>query len=143
MANTKHGQTCLETYSMEERHNEVGRSDYSMDNPYGATHKDALSDGDLFGKGTGHGGHGYWLPSCTNLAGSKKYDYSNFDTFHGGNCVDVQMRNINIVRSLYNSDSPYHTSIDTSVNVSEGQYVVEYRRGTMDCNKWLASLGAL
>ena len=141
MANVKNGQTCLELYSIEERNNEVGRSDYSANDPYGATHKDALSDGDIQGKGTGHGGHSYWLPSCSNLANSTKFDYSNFDTFNGGNCIDVAMREKNLVRSLYNADNDYNTSIDTSANRADGQYVVEYKRSTIDCTKWLSQIG--
>lgn len=58
MATTiQNGQTCLEKRGMEERHTEITRSDYNIENQYSATHKDALSDGDAQGKGTGHGGH--------------------------------------------------------------------------------------
>ena len=78
MASTvENGQTCLEKRGMEERHVEITRSDYNIENQYGATHKDALSDGDAQGKGTGHGGHTAWTPDCTKPTST--IDYSNFD----------------------------------------------------------------
>ena len=43
----QNGQTCLEKRGMDERHNEITRSDYNIENQYGPTHKDALSDGDV------------------------------------------------------------------------------------------------
>ena len=66
MANTViNGVTCLEKRGMEERHAEIAKSDYNINDQYNSTHKDALSDGDPQGKGTGHGGHTHWLPDCT------------------------------------------------------------------------------
>ena len=55
---SNNGQTCLEKRGMTERHEEIARSDYNIENQYSATHKDAISDGDTKGKGTNHGGHG-------------------------------------------------------------------------------------
>ena len=79
MATTvQNGQTCLEKRGMEERHEEITRSDYNIENQYGATHKDALSDGDAQGKGSGSGGHTHYLPDCNKPTGT--IDYSNFDT---------------------------------------------------------------
>ena len=47
MASTvENGQTCLEKRGMEERHEEITRSDYNIENQYGPTHPDAISDGD-------------------------------------------------------------------------------------------------
>lgn len=43
MANNN-GQTCLEKRGMEERHNEIVRSDYNIEDEYSAKHKDAISD---------------------------------------------------------------------------------------------------
>ena len=40
---------------IEERNNEIVRSDYNIEDQYGSTHKNALSDGDPLGKGTMHG----------------------------------------------------------------------------------------
>lgn len=47
-------QSCLEKRGIEERNNEIVRSDYNIEDQYGSTHKNALSDGDAKGKGTGH-----------------------------------------------------------------------------------------
>lgn len=48
-------QSCLEKRGIEERHIEIIRSDYNIEDQYGSTHKNALSNGDVKGKGTGHG----------------------------------------------------------------------------------------
>ena len=130
MANTiENGQTCLEKRGIEERSNEIVRSDYTQDNPYGATHPDALSDGDPQGKGTGSGGHTAWLPDCTKPMG--QIDYSNFDTFNGGGEYDINGRNDiggrnrSIARSMYNSENPYGADlVNTSENIAQGQFFV-------------------
>ena len=123
------GQTCLEKRGIEERHNEIVRSDYTIDNQYGPTHKDALSDGDAQGKGTGHGGHTHWLPDCT--LPTNMIRYSNFDTDNGGGCYDLKGRNgisgreRSLAISMYNKENPYGADlIDTSKNVDDGQYYV-------------------
>lgn len=116
--------SCLETYSMDARHEMEIRSDYTRNNKYSSTHPDALSTGDRNGKGTGHGGHGHWLPHCTSQLGV--FNYSNFDTAissNPGNDADNQARQISIIRSLYSRHNPYGT-IDTTANVLEGQYQV-------------------
>lgn len=123
------GQTCLEKRGIEERHKEITRSDYNIEDQYGPTHKDALSDGDPQGKGTGHGGHTHYLPDCTKPTGM--IDYSNFDTEHGGGQYDIEGRNNISGRkralaiSMYNKENMYGpTLLDTSVNRSDGQYFV-------------------
>jgi len=123
------GQTCLEKRGIEERHKEITRSDYNIEDQYGPTHKDALSDGDPQGKGTGHGGHTHYLPDCTKPTGM--IDYSNFDTEHGGGQYDIEGRNNISGRkralaiSMYNKENMYGpTIVDTSVNRSDGQYFV-------------------
>lgn len=123
------GQTCLEKRGIEERHKEITRSDYNIEDQYGPTHKDALSDGDPQGKGTGHGGHTHYLPDCTKPTGM--IDYSNFDTEHGGGQYDIEGRNNISGRkralaiSMYNKENMYGpTLVDTSVNRSDGQYFV-------------------
>ena len=126
MANTvQNGQTCLEKRGMEERHVEITRSDYNIENQYGATHKDALSDGDAQGKGTGHGGHLHSVPDCTRPS---TIDYRNFDTENAGGIYDIEGRNgvggrvflKNI--SVYNEAFEYGpTLVDTSLNVADGQ----------------------
>lgn len=125
------GQSCLEYRGMEERHEELVRNDYQREtNEYSVTHEDALSTGDPQGKGTGHGGHTHWLPDCTGPIGM--IDYSNFDTFNGGGQYDIEGRNDiggrnrAMAWSLYNSEKPYgYNSVITTLNVAEGQYVME------------------
>ena len=128
MANTvQNGQTCLEKRGMEERHQEITRSDYNIENQYGPTHKDAISDGDPQGKGTGHGGHTHFLPDCTKP--TTTINYSNFDSENGGGYYDIEGRNgisgrkRALATSLYNKEIQYGpTLVDTSANVADGQY---------------------
>lgn len=128
MASTvQNGQTCLEKRGMEERHEEITRSDYNIENQYGPTHPDAISDGDPQGKGTGHGGHTHFLPDCTKP--TTTINYSNFDSENGGGYYDIKGRNgisgreRALAISLYNKEIQYGpTLVDTSANVAEGQY---------------------
>lgn len=128
MASTvENGQTCLEKRGMEERHQEITRSDYNIEDQYGPTHKDAISDGDPQGKGTGHGGHTHFLPDCTKP--TTTINYSNFDSDNGGGYYDIEGRNgisgrkRALATSLYNKEIQYGpTLVDTSANVAEGQY---------------------
>lgn len=130
MANTViNGVTCLEKRGMEERHAEIARSDYNIDDQYSATHKDALSDGDPQGKGTGHGGHTHWLPDCT--LPTSYINYSNFDTENGGGEYDIHGRNDvggrekALASSMYNKEMPYGLSlINTQASVNDGQVVI-------------------
>ena len=119
-------QTCLEKVSMEERKEEIVRSDYQSTNKYTSTHNDALATGDAQGKGTGHGGHTHWLPNCNGTLGV--FDYSNFDTSPksgAGNNDDNTARDTAFARSLYHYDSTYSAkSVDTSANVADGQYQI-------------------
>ena len=128
MASTvENGQTCLEKRGMEERHQEITRSDYNIEDQYGPTHKDAISDGDAQGKGTGHGGHTHFLPDCTKP--TSMINYSNFDSENGGGYYDIEGRNgisgrkRAMATSLYNKDIEYGPKlVDTSANVADGQY---------------------
>ncbi len=120
-------QSCLEKRGIEERNIEIVRSDYNAENSYSSTHKDALSDGDAQGKGTGHGGHTAYLPDCNKPTST--IDYSNFDTFNGGGLYDIEGRNDiggrkrAIASSLYNSENQYSANlINTELNLREGQY---------------------
>lgn len=119
-------QSCLEKRSMEERHEEIVRSDYNRFNQYSAAHPDAIANGDVQGKGTGHGGHTHSLPNCNGVIGI--IDYRNFDTAissHAGNVDDNYARETALVRSLYNVEREYSArSVDTSLNLAEGQYRV-------------------
>lgn len=138
MANNN-GQTCLEKRGMEERHNEIVRSDYNIEDEYSAKHKDAISDGDALGKGTRHGGHGHFLPDCN--MNTNTYNYSNFDTTNGGGCYDIKGRNgiggrdraMSI--SIYNQENQYGpTSVNTEKNIEDGQYFVGQQYGSKDGN---------
>ena len=119
-------QSCLEIRSMDERHEEIVRSDYNQYNQYSGKHPDALATGDAQGKGTGHGGHSFWLPNCNGTLGV--FNYSNFDTnpdSGAGNNADNEARNTAMTRSLYNPTYQYSAKlVDTSANVLEGQYRV-------------------
>jgi len=135
MASTvENGQTCLEKRGMEERHEEITRSDYNIENQYGPTHPDAISDGDPQGKGTGHGGHTHFLPDCTKP--TTTINYSNFDSENGGGYYDIKGRNgisgreRALAISLYNKEIQYGpTLVDTSANVADGQYYVGQQIG--------------
>lgn len=124
-------QSCLELVSMDGRHEQEARSDYNRNNQYSALHPDALASSGN-GKGTGHGGHGHWLPNCRGTIGI--INYSNFDTspFSGaGNDCDNLARERSMSRSLYNASIPYSSLlVDTSRNVAEGQFVNVYRPKT-------------
>ena len=132
MANINNGQTCLEKRGMDARHDQIVRSDYNIEDQYSATHKDALSDGDPQGKGTQHGGHTHFLPDCSQPTST--INYSNFDTFNGGGEYDIKGRNgiggreRALASSLYNNENQYGpTSVDTTANVNDGQYVSELK----------------
>ena len=119
--------SCLEKVSITARHEQMVRSDYSRDNQYSATHKNALAGDDSKGKGTGHKGHTFWLPNCNGTLGA--FNYSNFDTAvasNAGNADDREARKIALARSMYNAENQYSaTIVDTNGNVMEGQYVVK------------------
>lgn len=140
MANTvQNGQTCLEKRGIDERHVEIARSDYNIENQYSSTHKDAVSDGDSFGKGTLHGGHTHWLPDCTKPVG--QINYSNFDTENGGGCYDIKGRNgiggreRALASSMYNKEAQYGSNfVDTTLNVNEGQYFFGQQIGSPNSN---------
>lgn len=116
--------SCLESVSRQERHEEIVRNDYNINNQYNASHPNARGGTDTKGKGTGHHGHSYWLPDCTGVLGS--FNYSNFDTQmfdKAGNIDDINARKIALARSLYNDTNRYDERIiDTTGNIMEGQY---------------------
>ena len=120
-------QSCLEKRGIEERSVEIVRSDYNIENQYGPSHPDALSNGDVNGKGTGHGGHTHYLPDCNKLTST--IDYSNFDTLSGGGLYDIEGRNDvggrkkAISSSLYNHERQYSANlVNTEINLRQGQY---------------------
>jgi hypothetical protein len=120
-------QSCLEKRGIEERNEEIVRSDYNINDQYSSTHKDAISDGDAQGKGTKHGGHTHYLPDCNKP--TTTIDYSNFDTTNGGGIYDIEGRNDiggrkrAMTYSLYNQDYEYSANlINTEKNIHQGQY---------------------
>lgn len=121
-------QSCLEKVSMDARHSQenFGKG-YTRNDPYTATHPDALASSGN-GKGTGHGGHTHWLPNCNGALGV--IDYRNFDTginSGAGNDCDNAARTRTLSRSLYNGNEPYSALlVNTSANVREGQFVNNY-----------------
>lgn len=124
------GQSCLEKRGIDERQREIVRSDYNKEDSYSAEHKDAISDGDVQGKGTNHGGHSHWLPNCD--LGTTMIDYSNFDTTNGGGLYDIKGRNgiggreYNNNISMYSKERPYGSElINTAESVAQGQYVMQ------------------
>ena len=120
-------QTCLEKNAIEKRNESIVRSDYNAENPYGANHKDAISDGDVKGKGTNNGGHTHTLPDCQK--GPNMMNYSNFDTEKGGGLYDVEGRNgiggrnRAVASSMYNKENQYGAHlVNTEANLNLGQY---------------------
>lgn len=118
-------QTCLEVKGIEARNEALVRNDYNRNDEYSSRHPNALSDGDVKGKGTGHGGHVHSVPDCKKPSA---IDYSQFDTTNGGGQYDIEGRNgvggrtflQNI--SLYNENFEYGAHlVDTSANVADGQ----------------------
>jgi hypothetical protein len=71
----------------QQRQKLIPKNDYKPVNQYSATNKDALSDGDELGKGTG----------------------SFLDTVNGGSSVDILERKNEIKINEYQYDKPYTT----------------------------------
>lgn len=119
------GQSCLEKSGIVERHDEIIRNKYNNVDAYSATHQDAVSDGDVQGKGTLSGGHGASLPDCS-LKGI--IDYSNFNTQSGGGFYDIEGRNDiggrkkAMASLLYGPENPYGANrVITMMNQKDGQ----------------------
>lgn len=121
-------QTYLEKQGIESRNAQSVNNDYIKSDEYSAIHKDAISDGDSRGKGTGFGGHTHVIPNHNK---SKAIDYSTFSVGDGGNIYDIEGRNGNGGRnflqtiSLYNEEMEYGAHmIDTSANKADGQIII-------------------
>lgn len=125
-------QSNLEKKAIDERHNEIVRSDYNKKDFYDENHIDALSDPNdetkVMGKGTNSGGHQHYVPDSSQ----KGYNYSNLDTRNGGGAYDIHGRNEQGGRNrllsinIYNKTNEYGpNSVDTSANIDEGQYVIK------------------
>ena len=125
-------QTCLEKVGIEKRHDTIVKNDYNIEDQYSQLHKDALSDGDPLGKGSGHGGHTHYVPDCKKP--SSMMDYSNFDTESSniGGSYDINGRNgvggRNFLKtiSIYNEENQYGPNlIDTTANQQDGQIIIK------------------
>ena len=125
-------QTCLEKVGIEKRHDTIVKNDYNIEDQYSQLHKDALSDGDPLGKGSGHGGHTHYVPDCNKP--SSMMDYSNFDTESSniGGSYDINGRNgvggRNFLKtiSIYNEENQYGPNlIDTTANGQDGQIIIK------------------
>jgi hypothetical protein len=77
----------LGTIGVEQRKKLIPKNDYKPTNSYSQTNKDALSDGDEFGKGTG----------------------VFLDTANGGSSTDIIERINEIKINEYQFDKPYTT----------------------------------
>ena len=119
-------QSCLEIVSMNARHEQIVRSDYTSEKPYSAQHPDAIAGDDEQGKGTQSGGMRHWLPDCSSYNGTSQCRYDDFDTgSNAGNKTDRESRQTAMGRSKYTNIEPYSaTMVDTAANVREGQVVV-------------------
>ena len=125
-------QTCLEKVGIEKSHDTIIKNDYNIEDQYSQLHKDALSDGDPLGKGSGHGGHTHYVPDCDKP--SSMMDYSNFDTESSniGGSYDINGRNgvggRNFLKtiSIYNEENQYGPNlIDTTANQQDGQIIIK------------------
>ncbi len=132
-------QTCLEKNGITTRHDQIVRSDYNFEDQYSSTHNDAISNGDVQGKG--HPtvkGHTHWTPSCDGTA-NNTIKYDNFATSpedNIGELYDIEGRaglpgrKEQMVRSIYNYENSYGpNSVDTTANQQEGQYFTDQRLG--------------
>lgn len=114
-------QTSLEKNGITKRQESIVRNDYTKSDEYSANHKDALSDGDAKGKGSGHGGHSHVSPGNNfitdpSLVGGK-YDIDGYEGNGGRNFLF----NIN----TYNSSYEYSENlISTEANQADGQIVI-------------------
>lgn len=134
MALNNKRQSALESKAIEERKQEIIRSDYNEADAYSSAHKDALSNPEdknkYLGKGTNSGGHQHYIPDLSKP--STLINYSNLDTSNGGGAYDIHGRNEQGGRerlvkiNMYNKDNAYGpNSVDTSANIEEGQYVMK------------------
>lgn len=124
-------QTNLEKTGFEKRRELEVRNDYNKNEEYNYTHPNAISDGDVKGKGTGSGGHTHVVPSDDKSV-TTRYNYGMFDSTRGGGLYDIEGRNgiggrqfLQTI-SKYDSEHQYGAhSVDTSANIKDGQYFIK------------------
>jgi hypothetical protein len=81
-------QTTLEKHAIVAREEQNIVNDYSRENTYSLNHPDAISDGDVHGKGFGVT-HGHSIPDPYKP--KNLYEYS-IPTYDGGNKYDIEGR---------------------------------------------------
>lgn len=121
-------QTFLEKKAIELRQETKVRNDYDKADVYSSIHKDAISDGDVKGKGTSHGGHTHSIPDSNK---PNAINYSTFDTNGGGGLYDIEGFNGKGGRTFLSNISKYNKGyeyganlIDTSANLADGQIII-------------------
>lgn len=135
MALNNKKQSNLEQKAINERNNELSRSNYTKKhNEYSESHENALSNPDddkkYLGKGTGSGGFQHSVP---NYDLPSTLMSSNIDTHtEAGGAYDIHGKNgvggRNFLKkiNIYNIDNAYGSnSVDTSENIEDGQYVMK------------------
>lgn len=135
-------QVPLEIKGFEKREDLIIRNDYTKNDEYNETHKDAISDGDPQGKGTGHGGHTHVIPNHELALNTpdhiwySEYNYSQLDTENGGGSYDIEGRNgiggRNWIKAIskFNEENQYGIDyVDTTLNIADGQYVAGINSG--------------
>lgn len=118
----KNMQSYLEKEAIDNRREQMARSDYGDDNEYNERNEDALATGDEKGKGTGNfGGHGWIAPDMTKPISQMS---PMFNTEEGGNNCDNAARDVMTQRSIYGPGREYSIDyvVDTTANRMEGQY---------------------
>lgn len=92
-------------------------------NEYSSEHKNAISDGDVKGKGVGSASYVYLTPDGT--LPKTGHSRQTLRTDAGGGSVDIAQREYLQNINIYDKENQYGpNSVDTSKNVADGQYVV-------------------
>lgn len=131
-------QSRLEAEGIQAREEQVRRNYYQQSkgdeditSEYSAQHKNALSDGDVKGKGINNGeSMGVLYP---NRNASKTQLGSTIDTSAGGGLYDIEGRNgiggrkRSIIKNLYSAENPYGSdSVSCDEHVKNyNQYIVK------------------
>ena len=125
-------QRRLEQEAIPHREELLLRNDYQAGvSEYNESNKDALSDGDPLGKGTGEAMGVASLPGYTT---DKGISYRNVNTKKGGGQYDIEGRpevgksgRVELMgMNLYNENDAYGVdSVDTSANRAKGQYYIK------------------
>lgn len=116
-------QTKLEKKGIEARNTSIIRNDYNKTDEYSERHKDAISDGDVLGKGTGGGMADHTHPG-NNFEMNPELIGGKYDV-EGRNGVGG--RNFLMTINTYSSINEYGPNlITTDLNQEDGQIVIKY-----------------